>query len=85
MKICGIGGLMKFSLFKNDKTTAKDELLLLLFIIACLLIGVPLFALAPEFWIVTSSMTKIFGLVWILAAVMFVPGLIYRLMTNTKN
>ena len=76
---------MKFSLLKNDKTTIKDELLLLAFIVACFAIGIPLFAIAPSFWIVDSMITKGFGLVLIITGVIFIPGFIYRLITNDKN
>ena len=76
---------MKFSLFQNDKSTIKDELLLLTFIVACLAIGIPLFAFAPSFWIVDSMITKGFGLVLIITGVMFTHGFIYRLMTNDKH
>lgn len=73
---------MKFSLFKNDKNTARDELILFLFILACLIVGIALVVVRPEFWIISSSLSMSFGIVWILIAIMFIPGLIYRLMTN---
>ncbi len=73
---------MKFSLFKNDKSTVKDEVYLFLFILACLIVGITLLVTKPEFWIISSSLSMSFGIVWILAAIMFIPGLIYRLMTN---
>lgn len=76
---------MKFSLFQNDKSTIKDELLLLAFIVVCLAIGIPLFAVAPSFWIVDSMITKGFGLVLIITGAMFTPGFIYRLMNNDKH
>ena len=62
---------MKFSLIKNDKSTAKDELLLFLIILVFAAVGITLIVTAPSFWFITS-------------AVMFVPGLIYRIMTNDK-
>lgn len=71
--------------FKNDKSTIKDELFLLAFILVCFAVGLPLLIIAPSFWIIDSSITKIFGLVFVLAGVMFIPGLIYRLFTNDKH
>lgn len=71
---------MKFSLFKNDKSTAKDELFL--FILACLGVGIALVLTAPEFWLVSSLLSELFGIVWIMVAVMFASGLIFHLMMN---
>lgn len=68
---------MKFSLFKNDKSTARDELVLALMIILCLAAGIALLALPPVF--------RVVGVILILFAVMFIPGLIYRLMTNDRK
>lgn len=73
---------MKFSFFKNDKTTALDELILFVFVAICLAGGIALVVIAPSFWIITSAQTKSFGVLWILVAAMFIPGLIYRLFTN---
>lgn len=75
---------MKFSFFKNDKSTALDELILFVFIAICLGAGIALVATGPSFWIINSAMTKTFGVLWILVGVMFIPGLIYRLFTNEK-
>ena len=75
---------MKFSLIKNDKSTAKDELLLFLIILVFAAVGITLIVTAPSFWFITSEFSKTFGVLWVVAAVMFVPGLIYRLMTNDK-
>ena len=76
---------MKFSLIKNDKSTANDELLLFLFILACAGVGAALIIFKPAFWIITSELTMCFGIFWVIVAVMFIPGLIYRLGTNEKN
>ena len=73
---------MKFSLIKNDRSTVKDELLLLLFIVTCAGIGTALIVFRPTFWIITSELTECFGVAWVVVAVMFIPGLIYRLCTN---
>ena len=76
---------MKFNLFKNDKSTAKDELLLILFGAVCLAAGIYLVVKAPTFWLTKESMSKSFGVLWILVAVMFIPSIIYRLFTNDKK
>ena len=76
---------MKFSLFKNDRSTAKDELLLLLFILVCIGIGTALVATSPQFWIIDSAFSGSFGILWIITGVLFVPALIYRLAHNDKK
>lgn len=73
---------MKFSLFRNDKTTFKDELVLELIVSVSLAIGTLLVVTAPSVWIIQSSTTKVFGVLWIMVGVMFLPSLIYRLFTN---
>lgn len=73
---------MRFSFFKNDKSTALDELILFAFIVDCLGVGIALVATAPSFWIIGSAMTKTFGVLWILTVIMFISGLIYCLLTN---
>lgn len=75
---------MKF-LFHNDKSTIKDELFLLMFIVICIGAGVLFYIFAPNDWIISNSTIKVFGIVWILAGVMFIPGLIYRLCTNNTE
>lgn len=72
---------MKF-LFRNDKSTIKDELFLLLFILVCIGAGLLFYIFAPDNWIISSSTIKVFGIVWILAGVMFIPGFVYRLFSN---
>ena len=72
---------MKF-LFHNDKSTVRDELFLLLFIVVCIGAGLLLYIFAPQGWIISNSTIKAFGIVWILAGVMFIPGFIYRLFSN---
>ena len=76
---------MKFSLFKNDKSTAMDELILLLIIVVCLTIGILLIVYKPAFWIIDSSSTTLCGVLITLLGVMYIPGLIYRLFTNDKK
>ncbi len=52
---------MKFSLFKNDKSSAMDELILFLIIVVCLTIGILLIIYKPTFWVINSSSTKMVG------------------------
>lgn len=73
---------MRFSLFRNDKSTIKDELILMLIVVLSLTVGIVLAVTGPSFWIIRSSTTKVFGVLWIMVGVMFLPGLIYRLFTN---
>lgn len=61
---------MKF-LFHNDKSTIKDELFLLMFIVICIGAGVLFYIFAPNDWIISNSTIKVFGVAWILAGVMF--------------
>lgn len=75
---------MKF-LFHNDKSTVKDELFLLMFIVICIGAGLLFYIFAPEGWIISNSTIKVFGIAWILAGVMFIPGFIYRLFSNDKG
>ncbi len=72
-------------LFHNNKETIKDEIGLLVFILVCIVVGAVLFAYAPAFWIISSSVIKTFGLAWILVGVMFLPGFFYRLTTNESH
>lgn len=69
---------MKFSLTQNDKSTAMDELILGLMALVCLAIGVLLIVFRPGIWIIESN-------TMVVAGVMFVPCVIYRLLTNDKK
>ncbi len=73
---------MKFSLFRNDKSTYKDELILLLFIFGCLAGGIALCIFKPAFWIFKAEDIMEIGILMIICGGMFVPGLIYRFFTN---
>ncbi|CDA24373.1 unknown [Roseburia sp. CAG:197] len=75
---------MKFSLFHNDKSTVKDELLLFLFIAFWLVCGILLVVYKPSFFIIDEAESTVFGVLCILIAAMFTPGLVYRLFTNDK-
>lgn len=76
---------MKFSLFKNDKSTAKDELLLLGIILVFLASGITLFLTRPSFWIIDQTFSIGVGVILTLTGLLFIPGLIYRLLTNDKR
>lgn len=76
---------MKFSLTKNDKSTVMDEVILGLISIICLVIGILLIVLKPSFWIIESNIMVVTGVMIFLLGVMFVPCVIYRLLTNDKK
>ena len=75
---------MKFSLFHNDKSTAKYDLLLFLFIACWLVCGILLVVYNTSFFIIDEAESTVFGVLCILIAAMFTPGLVYRLFTNDK-
>ncbi|MBQ7833374.1 MAG: hypothetical protein IJ336_07355 [Lachnospiraceae bacterium] len=75
---------MKFSLFKNDKSTFWDEVILAAISLVCLAVGIVIIILKPSFWIIEASMTVTAGVLIATVGVMFIPALIYRLMTNDK-
>ena len=76
---------MKFSLIKNDKSTVKDEIILALIVIISATCGILLIKFRPSFWIIESNDSVVFGVLCMIFAAMFFPGLIYRLMTNDKK
>lgn len=76
---------MKFSLFKNDKSTTKDEFLLLGFIVLLILAGTVLLITKPAFWVVDQTAVALLGLILVLTGAMFIPGLIYRFLSNDKK
>lgn len=73
---------MRDFLFHNDRSTRKDELFLFLFILLCVIVGILLYVFAPVNWIIPQSIIKVFGVIWMLTGVMFIPGLINRLIHN---
>ncbi len=76
---------MKFSLFKNDKSTVKDELVLLGLILICLAAGIALLVTRPSVWIMDQTFFFGLGILLVATGVMFIPGLIYRFLTNDKK
>lgn len=76
---------MKFSFTKNDKSTVMDEIILTVIVLVCLAVGILLIITKPGFGFVSQSMTTVLGVMFVLAAVMYTPGLIYRFMTNDKK
>lgn len=75
---------MKF-LFHNNENSIKDEVFLLMFILVCIGAGLLFYIFAPNDWAASSNTIKVFGIVWILAGVMFIPGFVYRLFSNDTN
>ncbi len=76
---------MKFSFFKNDKSTYWDEIILVIITLAVLIGGILLVVYKPVFWIVSENISMCMGLLLILTAVMYFPGIIYRLFHNDKK
>lgn len=72
-------------LFHNNESSIKDEMLLLMFILVCIGAGFLFYIFAPNNWAVSSNTIKAFGIVWILAGVMFIPCSVYRLFSNDAN
>lgn len=72
---------MKFNLFKNDKSTVNDELLLGLIIICFTALGLLLCITRP----ISQSYSIVFGVLMILVGIMLTIGLMYRLFTNDKK
>ena len=70
---------MKFSLFKDDKTTHADEIILLVMSLMSLTIGVLLIIFKPSFWVIPGNLSAGFGIAAIIFAAMFIPCAIYRL------
>lgn len=73
---------MKFSIFKNDKSTMKDEIILLLIVLFFMTIGIALMVTKPSFWFIDGTDTLVFGVLMLITGIMYIPGLIYRFMEN---
>ncbi len=73
---------MKFSIVKNDKSTFWDEVILGLISLSCMTIGILLIVFKPSFWIIDSTSFVVFGVMIAFFGFMFLPCLIYRLLTN---
>ncbi|MCR4923365.1 MAG: hypothetical protein K5931_05085 [Lachnospiraceae bacterium] len=76
---------MKFSLIKNDKSTFWDEVIMGIMILVSLIIGALLILYKPSFWIISQGFSTLIGLLFVIYGIMFIPGLIYRLMTNDRK
>lgn len=66
-------------ILSNDKTTAKDEVVLMIFVAICILIGV-----VAVIWQFNVS-TTVFGVLCIVTGVMFIPSIVWRLHENYKT
>ena len=73
---------MKFSIIKNDKSTYWDEVILGLISFGCMAIGILLIVLKPSFFIIDSNSFVVMGVMIAILGFMFLPCLIYRLLTN---
>ena len=76
---------MKFSFTENDRSTAMDEVIILVFIIACIAAGLALFITGPGLWVIKPVVFRIFGLCLIAAGILIIPSLITRLKENDKK
>ncbi len=76
---------MRFHLFKNDKTTAWDEVILAVMILISITIGILLIICRPAVLFISSTDSCMFGVLFTLFGIMFLPGLLYRLLTNGKQ
>ena len=76
---------MNFSLFKNDKTTVKDEIILFFVIVLIITIGSILILIKPSFGIIHERHTVVCGVFIDLFGAMLIPGLIYRIITNNDE
>lgn len=66
-------------IFNNDRTTAKDEVVLMIFVAICFLIGV-----VAVIWQFNVS-TTVFGVLCIVTGIIFIPSIIWRLHENYKE
>lgn len=66
-------------IFSNDKTTAKDEVVLMIFVAICFIIGV-----VGVVWQYNTS-TTVFAVLCIVTGVMFIPSIVWRLHENYKT
>ena len=76
---------MKLHLFSNDKSTAKDELIITIFALCSFILGVILIVFRPSFWIISSEIIICTGVMLVATAVVLVPSIIWRLSTNNSN
>lgn len=76
---------MKFSLVENDESTVVDEIILAIIIVISITVGVLLVVFRPYFWIFEQSAIVVIGILFVLFGVMFIPSLIYRLVTNKRK
>ena len=76
---------MKFSLFKNDKSTYWDEIILCLMIAISVLLGTMLIVFKPSIWLISKEISVVTGVMLILFGVMFILGTIYRFFDNNHK
>ena len=75
---------MKFSIFSNDKTTCKDEVILSIITVSAAVIGV-LLILKREQFRLFSRIVGTAGVMIMLFVVMMAVVIIYRFATNYKD
>lgn len=76
---------MKISIFSNDKTTMKDEIILSIVILTSFILGVLLIVFRPSIWIIRSNDSVVFGALLVMFFVIMLPIIMYRFATNNKT
>lgn len=73
---------MKLNPIKNDKSTAGDEIVFSIITLLILAAGIALIVLKPSAGIITEALSVDFGIILIILSIMYIPCIIYRLLTN---
>jgi hypothetical protein len=73
---------MKINPIKNDPTTMKDEIVLSIITALAFAVGIALIVLKPNFWFIGADDSVVFGVLIMIASIVYVPSIIYRFMTN---
>lgn len=76
--------IMKVSLFHNDKSTNKDEIILGVITVIAAIVGIILITLKPSMGFVSEEVFVGFGIALLFLSIMYLPYLIYRLFHNDK-
>lgn len=76
---------MQLNPIKNDKSTAKDELIFSIITLIVIALGVAMIIYRPTLGILDSTITLSFGIILVLLGIMYIPCIIYRLSTNDKK
>ena len=75
---------MKVSLFHNDKSTNKDEIVLGIITLIAMIAGIILVVLKPSIGFISTEVFVGFGIAMLFLSIMYLPYLIYRFFHNDK-